>query len=247
MKALELLLEDHGITDALESALYAEYISIPDYDRSVEPQIKYYSDEKTNDGCFQVPLASKVFYLGDDLNVKHYRKDSIMPFVELLVRLEKDQLVKVFKELLPLWKRQLSVNTLIVKEAGKIRDDYSRWSCGLSITNFGALPFILFPDEAELFVSGADINRRLPCRILTVDEDGDPHDIPGVAVLHSGTTENLAIITKSTQLDITNVEYLKTAYAEGDAVAYARVRALGREIPWKRWKKSTPTPFRSKM
>ena len=243
IKALSFLLESKGISDLLEISILREEI-IVNYDDTVPQQVKYYLDDKKKDGCFSFVLPTALLYFGSKLSAQPYRKEKLLPMVELISRLDKDKLTKIFKELVLLLKKQFEIHKIIVEEAEQIVNNYSRWMCKLTITNFGVTPFILFPENAELCVKGKHIKTfKLPCRVLQAEEEGWS-EIKGVFVIKSGTTENLAIVTKDIQKDIEGGNILRDVYKSGDAEAFVKIQVLGREIPWKRWIKSTALVFR---
>jgi hypothetical protein len=243
IKAISFLLGLTGISDVLELSISRSEI-IPNYDADVEPEVKYFSNDKDKDGCFSIDFPPVILNFGSNFNTQPYRKDRLLPMVELISRLEKDNLVNVFEKLRPIWKNQMDVHKVIVEEAEQIIDNHSRWMCEFSITNFGATPFILFPESAIIYLKGKHIKPfELESRILCKDKDEDWVDAKGVMVIKSGTTENLAIVTKNVQKDIEGGEVLRGIYKSGDANAVVKIQVLGREIPWKRWIKSTTIKF----
>ena len=139
----------------------------------------------------------------------------------------------------------MEVHKTIVEEAESIVENYSRWMCRFSISNLGATPFILFPENAIINLKGKHIKPfTLESRILHKDADGDWAEVEGVIVVTSGTTENLSIVTTNVQKDIEGGEVLRKIYESGEASAVVKIQVLGREIPWKRWIKSTAIKFK---
>lgn len=243
IKAISFLLGQKGISDVLELSILRSEI-VPNYNANVEPQVRYFLDNNNNDGCFSIVFPTAILHFGSKINTQPYREDGLLPMVELISRLEREKLVNVFEELTPIWKKQRDIHKVIVEEAEPIVGNHSRWKCEFSITNFGATPFILFPESAIIYLKGKHIKPfELESRILCKDKDEGWADAEGVIVIKSGTTENLAIVTKNVQKDIEGGEVLRGIYESGDANAVIKIQVLGREIPWKRWIKSTTIKF----
>lgn len=244
IKAIRFLLIQQGISGVLELAISRSEI-IPSYDADAEAHLKYYLDDNNNDGCFTIDLPTSLLHFGSRFDSQPFGKNRLLPMVELISRLEKDKLINVFEKLHPIWKNQMEVHKTIVEEAESIVENYSRWMCKFSISNFGATPFILFPENAIINLKGKRIKPfTLESRILHKDADGDWAEVEGVIVITSGTTENLSIVTTNVQKDIGGGEVLRKIYESGEASAVVKIQVLGREIPWKRWIKSTAIKFK---
>ena len=244
IKAIAFLLGSKGISDTLELAILRQKI-IPEYDANVKPRLQYFFNDKKEEGCFSFRLPEGfLLHFGSNFNTQPYRKEALLPMAELISRLEQEKLIDIFEKLYPILREQKEIHRVIVEEAKPIVESNSRWICEFSITNFGATPFILFPENAWLYVKGKQIKPfKLECRILHKDEEGDWVETEGVLLIKSGTTENLAIVTKKVQRDIEGGEVLRSVFKSGEADAFVKIQVLGREIPWKRWIKSTVIKF----
>jgi hypothetical protein len=252
LEATRNALNKRGISDTLELAIIRQIIVAPKFDGKIKPKVRWAYDK--NRGSFIFDLADALLPFGQNLESQPFRKELVLPVVELVSRLEKTKLITLFSQLIPITKDRLENARVVRDECEQILTAHSRWQCSLIITNLGATPFVLFPEEIFLHVKGKEIQPfELPCRLLrevsgekgedTVD-GGRWEEVQGLAIVRSGTTEDLAIVTKQTQGEIGGGSVLRGAYSAGNSEAFVKMYGLGGELPWKRWIKSSAIPFK---
>lgn len=244
IKALAPVLSARSVSDLLELAIVRQKIIPPKHDQALETKVEVYENTAEANGCYVVAFPTEVVHFGSEFNDAPFRKARLAPFMELVSRLEKDKLVKVLEELGPFWRDQIDTQRAVKEHSERIVEDSSRWMCEFTATNFGSTPFVLFADQTRLHIKSKHLKHLvLDCQLLTKDEDGDWVPVDGAHVLTSGMRESLAIVTRDVQGRMDFGEILRAAYKAGSAEAWAELLALGSEIPWKRWIKTTRIKF----
>jgi len=247
LQAIESLLLDFGISSVLEMAILASEIR-PKYDPEAATVVDYYEDKELSDGCFYFVRGKKKTFFGSDCNKDIARKTLLKPMMELVSRLERDKLLAVFEALQPIVRRERDLCRDVAEVAKPFVDSHTRWACAFTITNYGATPFIVFPEYTTLSIKAKGVEKwELPCDIARADDDYQLRAVTGVVFIRPGTTEDLTIVTKDMQKDIPRGNFLRTTWEQsaerGHGEAFLKIRVRTSELPWSRWIKSTPLQF----
>ena len=249
-KILRDLLNDN-ISALIELAVVRKLL-IPEYNPKDKQVLSYALNKKVKDGCFAIAFSGAYYMFGSNFNINGHRVSELRPFVELLVRLDKPNFLKLFKKLEIIFKQQYEIHQLIKAEAKNIVKENMRWSSRISVSNFGATPFLIFPNEAKLVVRGKQIKEfSLDCKILVQSKTNNEdivgwEETVGVVILEPASSEIYSIVTNEAQKDIKSGKLLRQVFENNEAEAYVEINLLGRELPWKLKVKSTALPFSGK-
>jgi hypothetical protein len=245
IESLQVLLSDN-ISALIEISVLRKLI-VPEHKSKDKQILSFYLDKQKEDGCYAIAFLESYFMFGSNLNNNEHKAAELLSFINLLTRLDKENLIKLFKQVEPIYKKQHEIHTAIQAEAENIVKENSRWTSRISISNFGATPFLIFPDEAKLIVQGKQIKQfELECRILVQNyDDSSPgwEEAEGVIILKPAYTEVYSIVTKKTQKELDGGTLLRQVFENGGAEAYVEIKVLGRELPWKQKVKSTTLVF----
>lgn len=247
MQSVGYLLASEGISDLLQRSVLRGAI-VPACNLDEQEQVRYYLDDKNNGGCYSLVFTPEVLHVGEEFGDHQYRVEGLLPLMKLIARLDRTNLLRLFNQVEPVYQRQFDVHNVVRSEAEAVIKENSRWACFFTVSNYGATPFILFPDTGKLMVKGKHIKPFvLDCRILAEDEEDENGawvSTEGVLMLEPGATRKYSLVTKRVQKNVKGGGVVQDVFDKGEAEALIEIEVLGRDLPWKQKVRSTSLVFK---
>lgn len=244
IQALQHLLSG-SLSDMLVQAI-VHGLSMPAPDPSGTTVLDFEEDPRQDDGCFVFTLPHGSLKFASDLNSRPAAmKGRLKPFVQLVAQLELDKLIAVFQGLGPFLQEQAVASETIERQTRPILQENTRWNCRLSVTNFGATPFVMFSDRAWILIEDKNTRPiRLEAEIFLLDSDGDWVRAKGIHLAQPGTTQDVAVVTVDAQKDMPSGHIVRALFEKGTALAGVELEVLGLASLGRQRLKSRRVPFR---
>lgn len=242
---LEKFLDNKVLREDLLTVVDMNKIFIPAIDETTPSKLKYYLD--TDEKSFAVDFDEKVIFLGAELTTRQAKKEKIEKLLKVFGSLNREKLIEIFNVFIPLWYEQYDVNPKIIDYFKEILRQNSSWGITFYVSNYGNKPFILIPEETKMILNSKD--HKIPPFDLVLlkweenDEDAGWIRVKTDLLISEGKSEYLKVVTKQTQIEMSEGEIIRAIYSTGNSYVYVNLSIIEPNFSWKFVKSSNAIKF----
>ena len=176
-------------------------------------------ESSDNDGCIWIDFPGSSTTFGSSFNTSGIIKDKCFLFIEMIKRLDFNNISLFFKEVKLSYLRESKIATNLKPILDNIINEFSRWEFQVYIANLGRTPFII-NTTAKLVIrweNHSNIIEDCYMVIRTKDKEGNTKRSDAVAplVVRSEDDVNFSYFTENIQRDMKNGKLFREIYIKG--------------------------------